>query len=158
MVTNPEQWIDDFAKAGASSITFHIEANENPEECKRLIQSIKQANMKVGISVKPKTSIDAILPYCNEIDLILIMTVEPGFGGQSFQPEMISKISTLRQKFPHLIIEVDGGINESTALECAKAGANAFVAGNAIFGAPDPKQALVNIRRSGETGMKEWEA
>ncbi|KAI8903129.1 Ribulose-phosphate 3-epimerase-like protein [Gorgonomyces haynaldii] len=139
MVTHPEQWIDDFAKAGASSITFHIEATNEP---KQLIEKIKQHKMRVGIALKPATGVETVIDLCDSVDMILIMTVEPGFGGQKMKPECLEKVSVLRKRFPNLDIQVDGGVDITNIEQCAKAGANVIVSGTGVFGHPDPKEAI----------------
>lgn len=140
MVTNPEKWIDGFIKGGADNITFHFET-QNLEETKTLIKKIKNAGKSVGIAIKPKTPVESVFPLLDDkelkIDMILVMTVEPGFGGQEFMHDMMPKVKILRQKYPNLNIQVDGGINDKTISIAAKAGANVIVAGSAIFGSKD---------------------
>lgn len=132
MVTNPEMWIDSFHEAGASSITFHIEACPHPEV---LIQKIRRLGMKAGLSLRPATAIESIIPFVNMLDLVLIMTVEPGFGGQAFMPDQIGKIKILREYLSrnklNALIEVDGGINSDTAKLVVDA--DVLVAGKYIF-------------------------
>lgn len=135
MVDNPESYVESFAKAGCDQFTFHIEATNNADS---LIDKIHEAKMKAGISVKPKTPVESVFPYLSKVDMILVMTVEPGFGGQSFMQDMMEKVKILRQKCPQLNIQVDGGINLKTIDIAAGAGANVFVAG-AIFKTDDPK-------------------
>lgn len=135
MVDNPEDYVEPFAKAGTNQLTFHIEATK---DANALIDNIHKAGMKAGISIKPKTPVEAVFPYLSKVDMILVMTVEPGFGGQSFLYDMMDKIRTLRQKSPNLNIQVDGGINLDTIDTVSSAGANVFVAG-AIFRTDDPK-------------------
>jgi ribulose-phosphate 3-epimerase len=147
MVSEPEKWVKDFSKAGASGFTFHIEATR---DAGALIKAIHDVGMKAGISVKPKTPISDVLPYCNDADMILIMTVEPGFGGQSFMADMMPKVKELRSKFPNLDIQVDGGLAIDTIDEAAAAGANVIVAGTGVFGAKDPKAAITALRTSVE--------
>lgn len=132
MVDNPIKFIPWYAEAGADILTFHIEAIDNPIEA---INLIKKYNKKVGISIKPNTSVEAILPYIDMIDLILVMSVEPGFGGQKFMNIAINKISQLKEiiSSKNILIEVDGGINEQTAKICIDAGADILVAGTAVF-------------------------
>ncbi|RHZ89898.1 hypothetical protein Glove_9g184 [Diversispora epigaea] len=143
MVSNPEKWVDDFAKAGASLYNFHIEATDKPLE---LIERIRKSGMKVGIAIKPKTSIDLIYPFADKIDLCLVMTVEPGFGGQKFMHDCMPKVKALRERFPELDIEVDGGLALDTIEEAAKAGANVIVAGTSIFKADNPKEVILTFR------------
>ncbi|XP_064085556.1 ribulose-phosphate 3-epimerase-like isoform X5 [Macrobrachium nipponense] len=119
MVANPEKWVDPMADAGADQYTFHIEATD---DAKALIRQIKEAGMKVGIGVKPGTPIEVVVPYADEADMILIMTVEPGFGGQKFMGDMMPKVEYIRSKFPDMDIEVDGGVGPSTIDACAQFG------------------------------------
>ena len=142
MIENPERYIESFAKAGADIITFHIESQDDPREVIKLIRYYKK---KVGVSIRPKTdlkTIEAILPM---VDMVLIMTVEPGFAGQQFILDCLPKIEALRKIFKK-DIQVDGGINESTAQEVRSSGANVIVAGTAIFGTKDYAQAIKNLR------------
>ncbi|EGC32535.1 ribulose phosphate 3-epimerase [Dictyostelium purpureum] len=143
MVTNPELMIEDFKSAGADSITFHIEVTEERGITNQVIKKIKDAGMQVAISVKPKTPIESIFPYIDQLDFVLIMTVEPGFGGQSFMKDMMPKVKLLRQKYPNLNIQVDGGLDPNTIDEAAQAGANVIVAGSALFKPnQDPKDTI----------------
>lgn len=134
MVSDPHTYAPIFIDAGADLITFHIEATDDVES---LIKAIKEKGRKVGISIKPKTPVESIFPYLKDIDLVLVMSVEPGFGGQSFMPESLEKIRTLREEIKAqsltCILEVDGGINESTAKLVVEAGADCLVAGSYIF-------------------------
>ncbi|CAG8514835.1 1205_t:CDS:2, partial [Scutellospora calospora] len=143
MVSNPEKWVKDFAEAGASLFCFHIEASPNPES---LIEEIRKTGMKVGIAVKPKTPIDVIFPLGNIIDMCLVMTVEPGFGGQKFMEECMPKVKALRERFPTLDIEVDGGLALDTIDQASKAGANVIVAGTSIFKSNNPKEVINTFR------------
>ncbi len=154
MIDHPEKYIPSFAKAGAWNITVHLEACQNP---RAIIKLIKQQGCRAGMSVRPKTPIEKLSPFLMELDLVLVMTVEPGFGGQSFMPDMLSKVRWLRKKCAgrppsaRPWIEVDGGINNETASLAVHAGAEALVAGNAIFAAPHPARALKTLRRRAET-------
>ena len=144
MIENPENYLEDFALAGSDIITFHYEAAKEPL---KLISKIKEKGIKAGISIKPKTQVKEILPYINDVDLVLIMTVEPGFGGQQFMMECAEKIKELRCiADKKLIIEVDGGINDKTAKICKDNGANALVAGNYIYKSNDIKKAIERLR------------
>lgn len=144
MIENPEKYIEPFAKAGSDLITFHIEAAKNTEE---LISQIKSFGKKVGISIKPKTSPEEILRYLKDIDLVLVMTVEPGFGGQEFMHDCAMKIPVIREHAPeNLIIQVDGGINNLTGKICTSLGANSLVAGSYIYGSSDYKKAIDSLR------------
>lgn len=145
MITNPEKYIDDFVRAGSDIITFHYEAaKDNSVE---LIEKIKSKGVKAGISIKPNTQPNEIKHLLDKLDLVLIMTVEPGFGGQTFMPEAAKKIEYIRQNSPeYLIIEIDGGINKETAKICKKYGANALVAGNYIYKSDNFKDAIDSLR------------
>ncbi|ELR25341.1 ribulosephosphate 3-epimerase [Acanthamoeba castellanii str. Neff] len=145
MVSQPEKWVDDFHKAGASSITFHIETVEDPAE---FIKKVKSTGMRVGIALKPSTKLETILPYVKDVDMVLVMTVEPGFGGQEFMADQMSKVRELRAQYPTLDIEVDGGLNEKTIDTAAEAGANVIVSGSGVFKAQDKKEAIEVLRRA----------
>ena len=127
-------------------LTFHLEAVEDPAAA---IRSIRDLGVKVGISLKPATPAKAVLPYLAQVDMVLVMTVEPGFGGQSFMADMLPKISEIRQEAEKrgldLDIQVDGGINETTGKLCVEAGANVLVAGSYVFGASDPAAAVRSL-------------
>ncbi|MFH1239710.1 MAG: ribulose-phosphate 3-epimerase [Candidatus Diapherotrites archaeon] len=144
MIENPEAEIEAYAKAGASIITFHFEAVKNP---KKLIDKIHSLNCKAGISIKPATPVSEIKSLLDSLDLVLVMGVEPGFGGQKFMESCISKIKKIRTLKPELDIEVDGGINKETLKTAKSAGANVFVVGSAIFSQPDRKKAILEIRK-----------
>lgn len=138
MVTEPEKYIDDFKKAGADYFTFHYEA---AEKCEVLIARIKEAGMKAGVSIKPGTKVELLAPYLKDLDLVLVMSVEPGFGGQKFMANSLEKVAWLKnskeqQNYKYLI-EIDGGINEETAVHAVQAGAEVLVAGTAVYGASD---------------------
>jgi ribulose-phosphate 3-epimerase len=147
MVSHPEQWVGDMAAAGADIFTFHVEATESRNVTRHVIDAIKAAGMRVGISVKPGTSVEAILPYTDLVDLVLVMTVEPGFGGQSYMPDMMAKVQNLRSRYPAMDIEVDGGLSPKTIDHAAAAGANMIVAGSAVFKS-DPTAAIAALRAS----------
>ena len=145
MIENPEKYIEPFAKAGADIITFHYEAaKENTSDIIKLIHSFK---IKAGLSIKPKTSPEEILKYLPELDMVLIMTVEPGFGGQKFMPECAEKISVIKKHAPgSMIIQVDGGINAETARVCTQYGANSLVAGNYVYNAININAAIASLK------------
>ncbi len=142
MISNPEEYIESFTKAGSDIITFHIEIEEDPKEIIKLIRYFKK---KVGISIKPKTDLKSISGILPMVDMVLIMTVEPGFGGQEFMFDCLSKVAELRKIFAK-DIEVDGGINETTASEIIKQGANILVAGTSVFGTKDYGLAIKKLR------------
>jgi len=145
MVVDPEKLVEPFAKAGADSITFHIEATDDPQS---VIDLIKAAGTKVGISVKPATPLAEIEPYYDQIDLVLVMSVDPGFGGQGYIDGSTERIEKVKQMLiekcveNRVLIEVDGGIKLHNAKEVIDAGADVLVAGSAIFGADDPVQTM----------------
>lgn len=147
MITNPEKYIQEFVTAGSDRITFHVETKTNPFD---LIKQLRDLNVKVGVSIKPQTSVNDIKELIPLIDQILVMSVEPGFGGQKFMPialEKIMEISALRKELnPSLLIVVDGGINEMTGKQCAEAGADVLVAGSYIFGSDSPKERINSLR------------
>ena len=134
MIEKPERYIEEFINAGADYLTLHVESTDKLTDA---LKKIKSLGCKAGITLRPKTSLDLIKPYLGLVDLVLVMTVEPGFGGQSFMPEQMSKISELKnwrsQKLGNYLIEVDGGINAATSKVCIAAGADVLVAGNAVF-------------------------
>ncbi len=146
MITNPEKYWIEFKKAGADLITFHSEVKCDK---KKLIEEIKSSGIKAGISIKPKTKVSEIEELIPFSDLILIMTVEPGFGGQCFMEDMLPKIKELRKIIDknkyNCLIEVDGGINAETGLKCIEAGADALVSGNYIFSAESPAAAIKSL-------------
>lgn len=145
MIENPEKYIEPFAKAGANIITFHYEATQDKTD--EVIELIRSFGCKVGISIKPKTNQDVLIPYLDKIDMVLVMTVEPGFGGQEFMGYCAQKIPYIRAKAPEsLIVQVDGGINEQTAKICKGLGANSLVAGSYIYGSDDIKSAIESLR------------
>ncbi|KAL3336964.1 hypothetical protein AABB24_029574 [Solanum stoloniferum] len=155
MVTNPLDYVEPLGKAGASGFTFHVEASR--DNWQELVQKIKSKGMKPGVSLKPGTPIEEVYPLLdgeNSVELVLVMTVEPGFGGQKFMPEMMDKVRTLRKKYPSLDIEVDGGLGPSTIEAATSAGANCIVAGSSVFGAPDPAQVITLLRVSVEEAQK----
>ena len=142
MIDEPMRYIEDFRKAGSDWITIHVEATT---KIKETLAAIKKSGAKTGISLRPKTPLSAIEPFLAQLDLVLIMSVEPGFGGQSFMPGMMDKVKDLRQRFPGLI-SVDGGMTAETAPLALKAGADILVAGTAIFGQNDRAQAIRALR------------
>lgn len=144
MISDPMFYVDRFIKAGASYISFHIEAMESVEKTHELIKKIKEAGVKASIAINPGTSYEAVIPFLDEIDMILVMSVQPGFGGQKFNPVAIDKIAALSKykKEKNFLIEVDGGINATTIQDVRKAGCDLFVAGSAVFNQDDRKKAV----------------
>ena len=145
MIENPAKYVKDFALAGADIITFHYEATK--ETTFEVINIIKSYGVKVGISIKPKTPVSAIKPYLDIVDLVLIMTVEPGFGGQKFMEDCADKIIEVKAySNKDIIVEVDGGVNAQTAQHCKKCGVDALVAGSYVFNSDDMKEAIESLR------------
>ncbi len=144
MISDPLRYVDRFIDAHASLITFHYEAMNNENEIRELIKHINDKNVLVGISIKPSTPVESIKKYLDDVDLVLVMSVEPGFGGQSFIESSVGKIRELNQykDYHHFLIEVDGGINDYTGKLCKDNGADVLVAGSYIFKAEDRKKAI----------------
>jgi ribulose-phosphate 3-epimerase len=152
MITNPLQYLPDFVKAGSDRITFHFESDDDP---KQVIDAIRGAGKEVGISIKPKTPASVLEQLLPLVDMVLVMTVEPGFGGQKFMADMLPKIRQVRDMAnaigkTELDIQVDGGIADDTAALVAKAGANVLVAGSSLFKQADYKAGVANLRRAAE--------
>lgn len=147
MIEEPVRYIADFAKAGADIITFHIEA---AKDVKATIEKIKEAGCKPAISIKPGTPADVVFPYLDELYMVLVMTVEPGFGGQSFMRETMPKVRAIRDEATKrsldLRIQVDGGIDDKTVTEATSNGADVLVAGSYVFKATDRKAAIEKLR------------
>ena len=146
MIVEPERYITRFAEAGADMITFHLEATVKVAEC---VELARKAGVKVGMSVRPATPVAELVPWLSMVDMVLIMSVEPGFGGQSFMPHSVDKVRELRELAaehnPSLIIEVDGGISAGNAALLFDAGAEVLVAGSSVFGAEDPQAEIVKM-------------
>ena len=143
MVVDPINVVDNYAKAGADIITFHLEA---AKDVIATINAIKKSSCKVGISIKPGTPVAEIEPYLPLIDMVLVMSVEPGFGGQKFMPSAVERIAQIRALNPDILIQVDGGINTQTAPLVKNAGANVLVAGSAIVNTDNWEKAISNLR------------
>ena len=148
MIDQPHRYIREFADAGADMITFHIEAEDKVDET---IDAIAALGIKPGLSVKPATPIEKVFPYLEKLFLVLVMTVEPGFGGQSFMEDMLPKVRAVKEEAARrglkIKVQVDGGINETTAPLCAAAGADICVAGTSVFRAPDAAQMIRRLQR-----------
>ena len=142
MVEHPLQFIDAYADAGARSIIFHQESKDDPG---KVILAIKKKGMKPCITIKPKTPLEKIEPYLDSVDMVLLMTVEPGYAGQKFIDGILPKIKRLRELKPKMDIEVDGGISADTIKKAVDAGANVIVAGTAIFGQKDRRKAIKDL-------------
>lgn len=152
MITDPLKYADDFINAGADIITFHIECDSDID---RTIEKIKNRGVKVGLVIKPNTPANFVFPYLTEIDLVLVMTVEPGFGGQSFMADMLPKVEQIKAECKRLGIEVpvevDGGIGEETIVQAARAGVDICVAGTAVFKAENAAEAIANLKSMSST-------
>lgn len=148
MIDEPLRYTPSFLKSGANIITFHAEACGDPEET---IAAIKAGGAKPAMAVKPETPIDAVLPYLDKLFMVLVMTVEPGFGGQKFMGGMMAKVRALKQKRPDVLVQVDGGINTKTIQEAARAGVDVCVAGTGVFKARDARTAIENLKAAAQT-------
>jgi ribulose-phosphate 3-epimerase len=147
MITDVDRWATDYVDAGAASVTFHVEATNDPV---RLARRIRERGARAGMAMKPGTPIEPYEDMLGELDMVLIMTVEPGFGGQDFRADMLPKIETARRLLDarggSVWLQVDGGVAPGTIERCAEAGADAFVAGSAVYGAADPAAAVEALR------------
>lgn len=147
MISDPLKYVDDFADAGADIITFHIECDSDID---KTIDKIKSRGVKPGLVIKPNTPASAVFPYLDKIDLVLIMTVEPGFGGQSFMADMLPKVREIKNECKKrgidMLIEADGGISESTIGQAANAGIDVCVAGTAVFKAENARDAIAKLQ------------
>lgn len=155
MIDDPDRWAPGYAEAGAYNVTFHAEATDNPVAVAR---DIRAAGAKAGLSVKPGTPLEPYLEILRDFDTLLVMSVEPGFGGQSFIAEVLSKVATARRLVDSgeltILVEIDGGINADTIEQAAEAGVDCFVAGSAVYGAGDPAAAVEALRRQAATASQ----
>ena len=146
MISHPLSYVDAFAKAGAGLINFHLEAEDDPDA---VLTAIRAAGCKTGMTIKPGTPAQALLPWLDRLDLVLVMGVEPGFGGQKFMPSALEKLAALKEERQarglQFLLEVDGGVNAGTAPLCTGAGADILVAGSAVFSAADPAAAVKSL-------------
>ena len=145
MIQNPKRYIEDFCKAGADIISFHVEAEE---DVTGTIEKIVACGAKPALAVKPNTSVETVFPYLDKLYMVLVMTVEPGFGGQKYMADMMPKVGQLKQKAPHLLVQVDGGIGVDTIASSAKAGVDICVAGTSVFRASCPKQMIADLKKA----------
>lgn len=152
MVQNPQQWIEPMADANVNQYTFHIEPVQ--DLVATVCRKVRESGMKVGLALKPGTDVSAVEQYVDMADLVLIMTVEPGFGGQKFMADQMSKVKSLRERYPNLNIEVDGGVGPSTIDQCAQAGANWIVSGTAVIKAEDQKGVIKTLKNAVEKAIK----
>ncbi|XP_023017545.1 ribulose-phosphate 3-epimerase [Leptinotarsa decemlineata] len=151
MVQDPEKWIEPMADANVNQYTFHIEPVL--QNVLKVCRKVREAGMKVGLALKPDTGIEAVRQYIDHADMILVMTVEPGFGGQKFMGEMMPKVQWLRRNYPLLDIEVDGGVGLNTITSCAEAGANMIVSGTAIINSVDQRAVMASLRETVESSI-----
>ena len=146
MIVEPEKYVKRFVEAGANYVTFHHEACANP---RATIAEIRSVGAKAGVSIKPATPVEAIFDYLGEVDMVLVMSVEPGFGGQSFMPHSLDKVRALRKEITekgyNCLIEIDGGISTKNAREVFDAGVDVVVAGSSVFGSENPEQTIIDI-------------
>lgn len=147
MISNPLDYAEDFAKAGADIICFHTECDSDTEQT---IDKILSLGKKAALAIKPATPIDEVVKYLDKISMVLVMTVEPGFGGQSFMESTMPKIEAIRKINPDIDIEVDGGINADTVKIAANAGANVFVAGSAVFKSENPAETIALLKKNAQ--------
>ena len=151
MIVRPQRYVEEFCKAGADLVVFHVEAAQ-PQDLTEAIRLVLEQGKKVGLSLKPKTPATVLLPYLDLLDVVLVMTVEPGFGGQKFMHDQLPKIQLLREMLdrlnPDCDLEVDGGVDPTTAALVKQAGANVLVAGSAVFGKADRAAAIEAIRNA----------
>lgn len=154
MITDPMKYAEAFIKAGADLLTYHIEVTSEPL---RVAEHIRSLGGRVGISLNPDTPVSVIAPALSAVDLVLVMSVWPGFGGQKFIPKTLEKVRELASLLrPDQRLEIDGGIGPATLPDCAQAGADTFVAGSAIFGKPDPVLAMRRLQELGEANTDRW--
>jgi ribulose-phosphate 3-epimerase len=143
MITSPERYVDEFVRCGCDVITFHVEASRDPQA---LLQRIREQECAAGLALNPETPVEAVLPHLSACDLVLVMSVPPGFGGQAFQPHAVEKARIIRkQAGPELLLSIDGGIGPRTIGPAAEAGVDLFVVGSAIFDRPDYREALSEL-------------
>lgn len=155
MIEDPDRWAPGYAELGAASVTFHLEAAADPAG---LAARLREHGAKAGVAIKPGTEPEPVLAILDRIDLVLVMTVEPGFGGQSFRADTMPKLNRIaravRTRAPDVRVQVDGGITEETIVQAARAGADTFVAGSAVFGAHDPAAAIRALRERAHSATR----
>ncbi len=144
MISDPEKYLDDYLAAGCDAITVHIEAVPEP---RALLERIRAAGRWAGLAINPKTPIERLLPFVDACDLLLVMSVEPGFGGQKFMPEVLPKLNILKTAAPHALLSIDGGIGPATIAAASAAGARLFVAGSSVFDQTDYAVAMDEMQR-----------
>lgn len=146
MMDHPLFYIPSVVRAGADLITFHVECSDSISET---IDAIHQGGAKAGLVLKPGTPVETLWPWLDRIDMVLVMTVEPGFGGQKFMPDMMDKVRAIKERAPQMLIEVDGGVNDATIPQCVEAGVDICVAGTGVFRAENAEEALIKLQSYG---------
>lgn len=146
MMNHPLFYIPSVVRAGADLITFHVECSDSISET---IDAIHQGGAKAGLVLKPGTPVETLWPWLDRIDMVLVMTVEPGFGGQKFMPTMMDKVRAIKERAPQMLIEVDGGVNDATIPQCVEAGVDICVAGTGVFRAENAEEALIRLQSYG---------
>lgn len=146
MMDHPLFYIPSVVRAGADLITFHVECADSISET---IDAIHQGGVKAGLVLKPGTPVETLWPWLDRIDMVLVMTVEPGFGGQKFMPAMMDKVRAIKERAPQMLIEVDGGVNDATIPQCVEAGVDICVAGTGVFRAENAEEALIRLQSYG---------
>lgn len=147
MIINPLKYIERFVKAGADQITFHIESADNAEE---VIEEIHKHGINAGIAIKPSTPVSVLAPFASKLHTVIVMSVEPGFGGQAMIPETLTKIKEIKKLNPNILVEVDGGVNRETAKLCRESGADVLISGTGVFRAENPKKEIEFLRTGKE--------
>ena len=150
MIEAPNRWVGEYLAAGADGVTFHVEAEADPRPG---LQAIRDAGKRAALALRPRTPVEALFPYLDLCDMVLVMTVEPGFGGQAYMADMAPKIAALRARAPGLDIQVDGGLDPTTVKHAAAQGANVIVAGSAVFRAPDAAVAIAALRSGAQASL-----
>ncbi len=145
MLSHPLKYLQDFKNAGADVVSFHVECEDDPKE---VIDKILELGMKPAMVVKPNTKIEELFPYAQSLFMVLVMTVEPGFGGQAMMPEQLEKVKIIKEKFPHLLLEVDGGIGRGNMGICKEAGVDICVAGTSVFTAEVPNEEIKYLQNA----------
>lgn len=145
MIEQPQRYVEAFCDAGADAVTFHIEAIDDPAP---VLAMVRERNIAVGLALNPDTPLDRVRPYLQQCDMLLVMSVQAGFGGQSFNPIALEKLKQMRSEHPDLLLEVDGGVSKNTIADCSTAGAELFVVGSAIFGQADYAEAIGSLKQT----------
>lgn len=151
MIEEPRRYLKQFVEAGADVVTFHVEAESDPGTA---LRELRQWGVGCGLALNPETPLSALNGHLEFCDLVLVMSVQAGFGGQSFQPVAIEKLAALRASYPHLLLEVDGGVNRGTVADCVRSGADMLVVGSAIFGETNYRESVVGLKQLATQGVR----